>query len=82
MDGVSPQMFEPGSMWITDVLHKTYITVDERGTEAAAATVAGMAGAALPPEPIEMKVDKPFTFVMRDNQSGEILFIGELVSAQ
>lgn len=66
-----------GDMWITDAIHKTYIKVDEKGTEAAAVTAISMAGAALPPEPIEFKADRPFTFVIRDNANGEILFMGK-----
>lgn len=70
-------MFNSGNMCITDVIHKTYIDVDEKGTEAAAVTSVGMTGSAAPPEPIEIKFNKPFTFVIKDNISGEILFMGE-----
>jgi len=76
------KMFDSGNMWITDTIHKTYIKVDEEGTEAAAVTALGMAGASLPPEPIEVKFNKPFTFVIRDNSSGEILFMGEYAFAE
>ena len=71
------KMFDKGNMWIDSTLHKTYIKVDEEGTEAAAVTVIGMAGSSLPPEPIEVKFNKPFTFVIKDNANGEILFMGE-----
>jgi len=64
-------------MWITDTVHKTYISVDEHGTEAAAVTGMGMAGSALPPKPIEFILDRPFSFIIRDNISDEILFMGE-----
>lgn len=70
-------MFDKDTMFITDVLHKTYITVDEKGTEAAAVTAIGMAGTSLPPEPITFCADKPFTFVIQDNGTGEILFLGQ-----
>ena len=70
-------MFSGGKMNITDVLHKTYIDVDEEGTEAAAVTAVGMAGSSLPPEPVEIKYNKPFTFVIKDDTNGEILFMGE-----
>ena len=69
-------MFDGGNMFITDALHKTYINVNEKGTEAAAVTAIMMAGSSLPPEPIEVKYNEPFTFVIRDNDSGEILFLG------
>ncbi|MBE7027069.1 MAG: hypothetical protein E7410_05895 [Ruminococcaceae bacterium] len=70
-------MFKAGNMWITDTVHKTYISVDEHGTEAAAVTGMGMAGSALPPKPIEFILDRPFSFIIRDNISDEILFMGE-----
>ena len=74
-------MFDNGNMWITDTIHKTYIKVDEEGTEAAAVTAVGMGGSSLPPEPIKVDFDKPFTFVIRDNTSGNILFMGEYAFA-
>lgn len=70
------KMLDSGNMQITDTIHKTYIKVDERGTEAAAVTGIGMAGSALPPEPIEFKADKPFEFVIMDNTDGSVLFAG------
>lgn len=75
-------MFDEGNMWIDSAIHKTYINVDEEGTEAAAVTALGMAGSALPPEPIELKYNKPFTFVIKDNANGEILFMGEYAFAK
>ena len=69
-------MFTSGSMWITDVIHKTYIDVNEKGTEAAAVTGVAAAGSSIPPEPIEFKADKPFTFVIKDNVHNEVLFMG------
>ncbi|MDO5396804.1 MAG: serpin family protein [bacterium] len=75
-------MFDKGRMFITDVAHSGYISVDEKGTEAAAVTTAGMAGNSLPPEPVEFKADRPFTFVIRDNTRDEILFMGEFAYAE
>lgn len=65
-------MVDNGNMFITDAIHKTYITVDEKGTEAAAVTGIGMGTTSLPPEPVEIKFDKPFTFVIRDNESVKV----------
>lgn len=76
------KMFNYDSMWIDSSIHKTYIKVDEEGTEAAAVTSFDMVGGALPPKPIELKFNKPFTFVIKDNTSGEILFIGEYAFAE
>lgn len=76
------KMFDSGNMWFTDTIHKTFISVDEKGTEAAAVTSIGMGGSALPPEPIELKFNKPFYFAIRDNISGEILFMGRYAFAK
>ena len=81
-DAEFEKMFDSGNMFFTDTIHKTFISVDEHGTEAAAVTSIEMAGSALPPKPIELKFDKPFYFVIRDNVSGEILFMGRYVSAK
>lgn len=81
-DAEFEKMFTEGNMWIDSTIHKTYINVDEEGTEAAAVTAIGMAGSALPPEPLEVKYNKPFTFVIRDNINGEILFVGEYAFAE
>ncbi|MBO4950055.1 MAG: S-layer homology domain-containing protein [Clostridia bacterium] len=71
-------------LWIDKVLHKTYISVDEEGTEAAAVTAVMMDGAtsAKPKEPIEVKFNKPFYFVIRDDTNGEILFMGRYAYAE
>jgi len=71
------KMFDEGNMFISNTIHKTYINVDEEGTEAAAVTAIDMAGSALPPQPTELKFNKPFYFIIRDNTSGETLFIGK-----
>ena len=76
-------MFDTGNMFFSFVLHKTYIDVDEQGTEAAAVTAIGMkATSAMPQEPIELKFDKPFHFVIRDNTSGEVLFMGRFADGK
>ncbi len=60
------------------VLHKTFISVDEKGTEAAAATAIMLAGSA-PSKPLELHVDHPFLYLIRDTHSGTILFIGRVM---
>ena len=72
-------MFDNVEAHISDVIHKTFIEVDENGTEAAAATVILMTKNSLPmPEEIkEFKANRPFTYFIRDEVSGEILFLGE-----
>ena len=76
------KMFDKGNMWFTKAIHKTFINVDEKGTEAAAVTAIGMAGSAMHPEPIELKFNKPFYFAIRDNTSGETLFMGRFAYAE
>lgn len=65
---------------ISDVIHKTYIKVDEEGTEAAAASAVILMDAApmQTPKIIEMHVDRPFFFTIQDNSTNEILFTGTI----
>ena len=74
-------MSEP--LFIAQVMHQAFINVDESGTEAAAVTIAAMAGAAEepeePPEPVIFKADHPFMFLIRHVESGTILFAGRVL---
>jgi serpin B len=66
---------------ISDVFHKTFLSLDEKGTEAAAATAVVMAPTAIAPpkpKPIEVKVDRPFLFAIQHRPSGACLFLGRL----
>ena len=68
-------------LYISQVFHKTFIAVDEKGTEAAAATaVAMMAGSAMiqRPPPVEVKVDRPFLYAIQHVPSGVCLFLGRV----
>lgn len=68
-------------LFISQVFHKTFIAVDEKGTEAAAATaVAMMAATALvpKPQPVEVKVDRPFLYAIQHVPSGVCLFLGRV----
>jgi len=69
---------EDEDLLITDVLHKATITVDEEGTEAAAATAVIVGLEALPPEPISLKIDQPFMFFIQHQPTGSILFMGRV----
>jgi serpin B len=69
-----------GDLFISDVIHKAYVAVDEKGTEAAAATSLMAPGAALvPQQPIVVRADHPFIFVIQDQQTGNILFVGRVL---
>jgi serpin B len=76
--GMSETALEEG-LHISDVRHKAFVAVNEDGTEAAAATAIGMATMSIPPQPTPFTADRPFMFVIRENSTGEILFIGQVV---
>jgi serpin B len=69
-------------LYISNIFHKTFIDVDEKGTEAAAATAVVMmmaTGLAQPkPPPIEVKVDRPFVYAIQHVSSGVCLFLGRV----
>jgi serine protease inhibitor len=65
--------------YISDVEHKTYVQVDETGTIAAAATT-GTIGVTVVVAPVNVSLDHPFFYAIRDNQTGELLFVGVLMN--
>jgi serpin B len=67
-------------LYITDVVHKAFISVDEKGTEAAAASGVMMGTTSMPPEPVVFTADRPFIFLIRDIPTGAVLFIGRLLN--
>ena len=82
-DAVTPYVADFSGMDGTDklflahVLHKAIISVDEKGTEASAATAAFIEAVSMP---TTMNVDRPFIFLIRDVESGAILFIGRVLN--
>ncbi len=68
-------------LYITDVLHKSFIAADENGTEAAAATavIIGVTSAPLD-QPVEVRVDRPFLFAIQDAGTGSLLFVGRVLN--
>lgn len=68
---------EPGFA-LSEVLHKTYVDVNEKGTEAAAVTVPMGAGSAPPKKNVEFKADRPFLFAIRDLPTKTTLFLGRV----
>ncbi|MGC8863011.1 MAG: serpin family protein [Armatimonadota bacterium] len=67
------------NVFIASVTHKTFVEVNEEGTEATAATKVEMALKAMPPSAIQFVVDQPFFCAIRDNKTGSVLFAGAIV---
>lgn len=67
---------------VDQVVHKTFVEVNESGTEAAAATAIAIrpTSVEISQPPFQMKVDRPFLCLLRDDQTGAILFIGAIVN--
>ena len=66
------------SILISRVIHKTFVQVDEEGTEAAAVTVVETIKTSVDPSPVPFHIDRPFVFAIREKSTGVILFIGEI----
>jgi serine protease inhibitor len=64
-------------LYISEVMHKTYVAVDEEGTEAAAVTSVGIGATAVRPP---LAIDRPFLFAIRERFSGTILFLGRIMN--
>ena len=65
---------------ISKVVHKAFVSVDERGTEAAAATAVAVPTSGPTKEPIPVTVDRPFIFLIRDTATGTLLFLGRMMN--
>ncbi len=78
MDGRSCLAGDPECLYIREVVHKAFVSVDEAGTEAAAATAVMMQVESAPPDPVSVTVDRPFILLIRDRETGAILFVGRV----
>jgi serpin B len=69
-------------LYISEIFHKTFLALDEKGTEAAAATAVAMMRATSAmmekPKPVEVRVDRPFLFAIQHRASGACLFLGRM----
>ncbi|WP_296557200.1 serpin family protein [uncultured Acetobacterium sp.] len=65
-----------GNIYISEVKHKTFIEVDEVGTEAAAVTSVEVGVTSMPAYDFELNFDRPFFYAIQDSESGAIIFIG------
>jgi len=75
----------PPGIMIGQVIHKAYVDVNEKGTEAAAATAVVALPKGVPAQPplrAVFRADHPFVFAIRDNQTGSILFLGRVTNPQ
>ena len=78
MDGRSCLAGHPECLYVREVVHKAFVSVDEAGTEAAAATAVMMQVESAPPDPVSLTVDRPFIFLIRDMATEAVLFVGRV----
>lgn len=79
MADFSGMVEEDTDLYLDNVYHDAFVKVDEEGTEAAAATAAVMRTTSAPADPFTFRADRPFVFVIRDNPTGSIVFVGRVV---
>ena len=75
------KMIDRGGVKIDEVIHKAFIEVDEKGTEAAAVTVVIIVETSVPIIPV-MNLNRPFVFMIRENQTNSVLFMGKLMTTE
>lgn len=68
-----------GDLFISKVKHKTFVEVNEEGTEAAAVTSVGVGTTSIGPDTIPLHVDRPYIFIIRESATGTILFMGRIL---
>lgn len=73
-------MSEQNDLSISAVLHKAFVAVDEKGTEAAAATAVIVGVTSAPLYDVTLNIDRPFIFLIRDIPTGQILFVGRVLN--
>jgi serpin B len=76
LTGIAPAV--KGNLYLSLVQHEAWVKVDEEGTEAAAATAGVVGQASAPYAPEVFKVDRPFLFLIRDDATGAVLFLGRV----
>ena len=65
-------------LYISAVIHQANLDVDEKGTEASAATAVVLGTTSMPVDQVTFQVDHPFLFALRDTKTGAILFLGRV----
>lgn len=77
-----PKLFQnPLGVQVSRVIHQTFLEVNEKGSEAAAATAISIELTSAPAKPTRISINKPFLFMIREKHSGAILFLGQMVTA-
>ncbi|MDY6912521.1 MAG: serpin family protein, partial [Chloroflexota bacterium] len=85
-DAISPGVADFSGMdgtkflYISDVFHKAFVAVDEKGTEAAAATAVIVGSTSISMVDVRLTIDRPFIFLIRDIDTGTILFMGRVLN--
>jgi serine protease inhibitor len=77
----APMFEDPRKFFVSNIIQQTYLRVDEKGSEAAAATAVQIEASAMraaPKKPFNLVFDRPFLFAITDDQSGQLLFAGVL----
>lgn len=69
---------EQYDLLINDVTHQAFIETNEEGTEAAAATIVDIGITSAPPPPLELRLDHPFVYIIRESSTNSILFMGRV----
>jgi serpin B len=70
-------MVDVRELFVSDVVHQAFVSVDEEGTEAAAATAVIVSATSMP-MPATLTLDRPFIFIIEDDLTGAILFVGQV----
>ncbi len=83
-DGMSHAKSPQDKLYISKVLHKAFVEVNEKGTEAAAATAVVMDALSSVPQDFPFtpgfKADRPFVFLIREKSTGSVLFLGRMMT--
>ncbi len=69
---------KPNNLYVGFATHKAFVDVNEEGTEAAAATAIGVEETSAPADPTVFRADHPFVFLIQDNETGLVLFMGRV----
>ena len=80
-DGSLTEMVnEPPTLYVKEIFHKAFVEVNEEGTEAAAVTAARFSYTSVKPRPdiVDFVADHPFMFVIREDTSGAVMFMGQV----